>query len=89
MVPPLPCLDLDALMPHSRTIVFLFFVLAASHVRAQPSVSYAVPGAVQPGKTIELTLHGAKLDDPLRVWTSFPAKVEIVPAEAGDRKSVV
>ena len=72
-------------MPHSRTIVFLFFVLAASHVWAQPSVSYTVPGAVQSGKTIELTLHGAKLDDPLRVWTSFPAKVELVPAEAGKK----
>jgi hypothetical protein len=72
-------------MPHLRTIVLLLIVFAASQARAQPTVSYTVPAAVQPGKTIELTLHGAKLDDPLRVWTSFPAKVEIVPAEAGTK----
>lgn len=72
-------------MPYSRTIVFLFVVLAAAQLHAQPSVSYTVPGAVQPGQTIELTLHGAKLDDPLRVWTSFPATVEVVPAEAGKK----
>jgi hypothetical protein len=72
-------------MPHSRTIVLLLIVFATSYVRAQPSVSYTVPAAVQPGKTIELTLHGAKLDDPLRIWTSFPAQVEVIPAEAGKK----
>jgi hypothetical protein len=72
-------------MPYSRTIVFSLVVLAATVVHAQPAVSHTVPSAVQPGQTIEVTLHGAKLDDPLRVWTSFPAKVEIVPAEAGKK----
>ncbi len=72
-------------MPYSRTIVFSLFVLAAVKAYAQPAVSHTVPSAVTPGQTIELTLHGTKLDDPLRVWTSFPAKVEIVPAEAGQK----
>jgi hypothetical protein len=58
---------------------------------AQPSVSSTSPSAVQPGQTIELTLHGAKLDDPLQVWTSFPSKVELVPgaADAKDQTSRV
>jgi Bacterial pre-peptidase C-terminal domain len=50
---------------------------------AQPSLSHVAPGALAPGKTTELTLHGGKLDGALRVWTSFPAHVEI---EAGDPK---
>jgi len=37
------------------------------------------PQAAAPGKTVEVTLTGSKLDDPLTVWTSFPAKVELVP----------
>lgn len=37
------------------------------------------PQAVAPGKTVDVTLTGQKLDDPLTIWTSFPAKVELVP----------
>jgi len=37
------------------------------------------PLAVAPGKSVDVTLTGQKLDDPLTVWTSFPAKVELVP----------
>jgi Bacterial pre-peptidase C-terminal domain len=48
---------------------------------AQPSLSHVVPGAVAPGKTTALTLHGTKLNGPLRAWTSFPAQVEV---QAGD-----
>jgi hypothetical protein len=53
------------------------------------SLSHSLPGAVQPGQTVELTLHGDKLDDPLQVWTSFPAKVEVLPGPEGakDQKS--
>ncbi|MBC8353010.1 MAG: PPC domain-containing protein [Planctomycetes bacterium] len=56
--------------------------LFAQQLLAQPAVSFTSPSAVQPGQTIELTLHGTKLDDPLQVWTSFPAKVELVPGAA-------
>ncbi len=67
------------------------FALFAQQAIAQPSVSHVLPSAVQPGQTIEVTLHGAKLNDPLQVWTSFPAKVEVVPgpADAKDQKSRV
>jgi hypothetical protein len=58
--------------------------LMVSQVRAQPSLTHAVPSAVAPGKTVELTLYGAKLDEPLSFWTSFPAKLVSVPA-AGDK----
>lgn len=66
-------------------------LLLAVQAHAQPSLSSTSPSAVQPGKTIDVTLHGAKLDDPLQVWTSFPAKIEIVPgaADAKDQKSRV
>lgn len=74
----------------SPTSVVVLAVLA-QQAFAQPSVTHVSPSAVQPGQTIEVTLHGAKLDDPLQVWTSFPAKVEVVPgaADAKDQKSRV
>jgi hypothetical protein len=49
--------------------------------RAQPGLSHALPGAVAPGQTTTVTLHGTKLDHPLKVWTSFPARVEVVPGD--------
>ncbi len=63
----------------------------ASNAVAQPSLSHAVPGAVAPGKTTEVTLHGAKLDQPLKLWTSFPASVELVPGDPNqkDKASLV
>lgn len=72
-------------------LCLIVFASLAQQAPAQPSVSHVSPSAVQPGQTIEVTLHGAKLDDPLQVWTSFPAKVEIVPgpADAKDQKSRV
>lgn len=54
---------------------------------AQPSVTHALPGAVRPGQTTEITLHGAKLDGALNVWSNLPAKFEIVPVEA-DKKDL-
>lgn len=51
----------------------------AGRASAQVVLSQVRPQAVAPGKTIDLTLSGQKLDDPLTVWTSFPAKVEVTP----------
>ena len=45
-------------------------------VAAQPSITRTTPGALTPGKTIELTVQGAKLDEPLNLWTSFSANIE-------------
>ena len=58
---------------------------------AQPSLSHVAPGAISPGKTTEVVLHGAKLDGTLRVWTSFPAQVEMAAGDPKqkDRKEVV
>jgi len=58
---------------------------------AQPSLTHITPGAVAPGKTTEITLHGSKLDGPLHVWTSFTAAGEVAAADAKekDRKEAV
>ena len=40
------------------------------------TLSHALPGAIAPGRTTEVVLHGAKLDG-ARLWTSFPADVQI------------
>src|SRR5947208_1257788 len=56
---------------------------------AQPTLSHVTPHAVAPGRTIEIRLHGTKLDGALRVWTSFAAQVEVVAADSkkGDSNS--
>lgn len=54
--------------------------------QAQIAISGYSPGAVAPGKTTEITFVGQNLTDPLVVWTSFPAKVELLPAEPTQRK---
>lgn len=65
-------------------------VLPPAAVWAQPSLSHSTPGALTPGKTTELVLSGAKLDGPLKFWTSFPAQVELAPGDPAqkDRTSV-
>jgi len=57
----------------------LLLVVGLNPAQAQPAISAVAPGAVAPGKTIDLVISGQKLDDPLNVWTSFPAKVELIP----------
>ncbi len=68
---------------HDSFVIFALLALFPLTSLAQPSVSTAIPGAVKPGATTEVTLNGAKLDGPLSIWTSFPAKVEIVPPADG------
>ena len=63
--------------------VLVVSVLACDQVVAQPVLSKTMPGAVQPGKSVELTLQGEKLDDPLQIWTSFPATVELMAGPEG------
>ena len=59
----------------------------AATAPGQPSLSHSSPAAVRPGVTVELTLHGEALRDPLRVWTSFPADVQLAPV-SGDADKV-
>ncbi|MFM8536592.1 MAG: hypothetical protein ACKOES_00765 [Planctomycetaceae bacterium] len=49
---------------------------------AQPAVTGVSPGAVVPGTTVELTLRGSQLDEPLAIWTSFPATISLRPPTA-------
>jgi hypothetical protein len=42
-----------------------------------PTLNMAVPLGMQRGTTLELTLTGTNLADPVALWTSFPAKVTI------------
>lgn len=73
-----PCYRASALLG-ALLVAFLSNVPA----RAQ-TISSVTPAAVAPGKPLQLTLRGAKLTNPLTVWTSFPAKVEaLTPAKDG------
>lgn len=50
-------------------------VLAGNLFAQSPSFTHASPGALLPGKTLELTVHGANLLGATNLWTSFNAKV--------------
>ena len=76
-----------------RFPTFLMSMLAVGFLPAvavaQPSISSLTPAAIPPGKATEVTIHGAKLERPLQVWTSFPAEVELVaPANEEEAKKV-
>jgi hypothetical protein len=66
--------------------VLALWLLGCIAAHAQIAVTGYAPAAVAPGKTTELTFTGQNLGDPLAVWTSFPAKVELLPAEPTQRK---
>src|SRR4051812_40341499 len=74
----------SAMMRRCFTLALLLCWSASVH--AQVAVSGFSPGALAPGKTTELTLTGQKFEDPLAVWTSFPAQLELLPAEPTQRK---
>lgn len=65
-------------------------LLVGAQAAAQPGLQSASPQAAAPGKTTEVLLRGQKLDEPLRVWTSFPAQVQVVQenVEKKDRGEV-
>lgn len=60
-----------------RASLLLAFAVAFSEsLNAQsPSLARIAPGALLPGKTLELTVHGANLVGATNLWTSFNAKV--------------
>jgi hypothetical protein len=59
---------------------------AASAAFAQPALSTVSPLAAAPGKTTDLVVTGAKLDQPLKVWSSYPgAQIEAVPGDPNQK----
>lgn len=73
------------------TLIGISCLLAlGTHALAQPTIQSASPQAAKPGQTTEVLLRGQKLDEPLRVWTSFPAQVLVVQenVEQKDRGQV-
>jgi hypothetical protein len=71
-------------MTKLRTILAIWFAiaLAAAHAIAEdPSIARLLPGAVRPGETTALAVHGDHLTGASRLWTSFPALVATAPGD--------
>jgi hypothetical protein len=65
-------------------ITVVIAVLVTGPLSAEtPTVTRAVPSAVAPGRTVELTLHGSGLDSATALWTSIAAEAKFVGG-AGD-----
>ena len=64
----------------------LVVVLSICNSIAQsPSLNYAVPSSVAPGKTTAVTFFGENLNGAEELWTSFPAKVARVSSDKTNR----
>lgn len=57
--------------------VFLALSLASAFAQA-PNPNHALPGAVAPGQSTELTFFGENLGGVTQLWTSFAASAELV-----------
>ena len=58
------------------------FVIPADRLCAvPPSLDRVTPWAVQPGETVELRLNGKGLGNVHRVWSTFPARCELISTE--------
>lgn len=57
----------------------LALCVAAHTAAAAPQITQTEPFALQPGKTIELTLRGQNLKDAGQLWTTFASRAEFVP----------
>jgi len=63
-----------------------FGLMSGHRVWAQPALSSIAPIAAAPGKTTDLIVTGAKLDQPLKVWSSYPgAQIEAVPGDPNQK----
>ncbi len=64
--------------------VFLVVIIFGTHsVLAAPNITSASPRGIPAGATTEVSLAGASLTSPLKVWTSFPADVEVLATPEG------
>lgn len=88
MQPPLPALRVHITSFLAACLPIALILGGVSPALGQ-TLTHSVPGAIAPGKTTEIALHGTKLDGPIRVWTSFPAQVEIVPNSPKGRTQVL
>ena len=62
------------------SILFSVSVLSPSEA-APPTLTRVVPTAGCPGQITELTVFGDHLTDIAHLWTSFPARYELLPSE--------
>ncbi len=75
-----------AVMKEFRRLLPVFFGLllfVATTVKAAPNITSVTPLGLQPGATTEVSLSGTELTSPLKIWTSFPAEVELLPTADG------
>jgi len=71
--------DLRRLIP----ILLGISLSVTSSVDAAPNITAVTPYGISAGATTEVSLNGTELTLPLKVWTSFPAEVEVLPTPEG------
>jgi len=65
--------------------VLVVVISICNSIAQGPSLNYAVPSSVAPGKTTAVTFFGENLNGAEELWTSFPAKVARVSSDKTNR----
>jgi hypothetical protein len=91
------CTSRQSILPPGALLVSSLVLLFATTASAQPpafvippdpqapSINLPQPFGASPGGSLELTLTGANLNDPLALFTEFPAKITF-PTDANNTK---
>jgi hypothetical protein len=69
------------LLRAALSLVLLPLSLAAGQ---PPSIGFTLPGGIQPGKPVDVVLHGANLASPTGVWSDLPLTSELTPGLEGN-----
>lgn len=70
-----PVLRRNRLVLIVRALLLVLLAGPAAGFAQSPSLTHTSPGALVPGKTQELTVHGANLSGATNLWTGFGAKI--------------
>jgi hypothetical protein len=72
-------------MKPSLFAALLLVTLAALPAAGQPPVaSHLLPGAIRPGASTDVVIHGANLANPTGVWSDAPLNAELTPGIEGN-----
>jgi hypothetical protein len=70
--------------PLLRAALSLVLLPASLAYCQPPSVGFLLPGGIQPGKPVDVVLHGANLASPTGMWSDLPLSAELTPGIEGN-----
>ncbi len=66
------------------SVAILLLLSATVAIAQPPSLSHLLPAGIQPGKAVDVVLHGGNLAGPTGVWSDLPLTAELTPGIEGN-----